>query len=261
MERLPLLTRASDKRDPRLAKWPFFVAGLVFFVVLFIGNVFVDQSIPSEGDITIRKTTAPLKVTLDASTDAAPYPSGWSAYFDPTLMVLPNEQSYSRAYLLKAPQAPQAVFDVSIQTPPYEFRRPYFRTSGAVSPTRAGSWSKQDPALLLETAPEPRPEPPALSLVGVYGEILHRPILELPEFPKVTRSELLMPTEISIGVDGSGAVRMAILDHSCGDDQVDELGLRLAREVSFAPAASQGERLAWGRLRVSWTVDLKSAKP
>lgn len=257
----PLLTRAPAKPDAGLPKWPFAIAGLVFFGLLFTGNFFVDRSIPADGDITIRKSTEPLQVALDVTPTSSAYPSGWSTYFDPTLMVLPNEQSYSRAYLLKTPEAPAATFDLSIQTPPYQFERPYFRTSGAVAPTRAGSWSKQDPALLIETAPLPLPEKPDLSIVGIDGDLVNRPILSLPDFPRVTRTELLTPTEISIGVDASGAVRLALLDHSCGDDSIDELGMKLAREVSFAPVAPQGERLNWGRLRVSWTVDLKPSNP
>jgi hypothetical protein len=260
MEPSPLLTRAPAK-NAATPKWPFVVAGLIFFGLLFTGNFFVDRSIPAEGDITIRKTTEPLQVTLDAPRPTSPYPSGWSVYFDPTLMVLPNEQSYSRAYLLKTPEAPAASFDLSIETPPYQFERPYFRTSGTVAPTRAGSWSKQDPALLIESPSIRIAEKPLLSIVGIDGDLSNRPILSLPDFPKVTRTELLTPSEISLGVDASGAVRMALLDHSCGDDAVDELGLKLAREVSFAPIAAQGERLNWGRLRVSWIVELKAPSP
>ena len=261
MEPLPLLTRPTNAKDQGMPKWPFFLAGLVFFVVLFIGNSFVDRSIPANGDIAIRKTTEPLQVSLDVSTDADRYPSGWSAYFDPTLMVLPNEKSYSKAYLLNTPDAPPATFDLSIQTTPYQFQRPYFRTSGTVSPTRAGSWSKQDPALLIETPVPPQPETPQLSIVSLYGEMQSRPILSLPEFPKVTHDELLTPSEISIGVDASGAVRMAMLERSCGDDATDDLGLKLAREISFTPSGQPGDRLTWGHLRVSWTVELKSVKP
>ena len=261
MEPPPLLTRPASTKDQRLPKWPFILAGLIFFILLFVGNSFVDRSIPAEGDIVIRKTTEPLQVSLDVSKDATRYSSGWSIYFDPTLMVLPNEQSYSKAYLLNAPNIPPAAFDLSIQTTPYQFQRPYFRTSGAVSPTRAGSWSKQDPALLIETPARPQPEMPWLSIVSIYGELQNRPILSLPEFPKVTHVELLTPSEISIGVDESGAVRMAMLERSCGDEATDDLGLKLAREISFAPAGQPVDRLSWGRLRVLWTVDLKLAKP
>ena len=261
MESPPLLTRPADAKSEGVPKWPFVLAGLIFFVVLFVGNFFIDRSIPADGDISIRKTTEPLQVSLDVSKDAALYPSGWSAYFDPTLMILPNERSYSKTYLLSVPDVPPATFDLSIQTPSYQFQRPYFRTSGALAPSRAGSWSKQDPAQLIETSAQTPAEPLPLRVVGIYGNLLARAILSLPEFPKVTHQELLTPTEISIGVDGSGGVRMALLEKSCGDDRIDELGLKLAREVSFAPAAAPGERLSWGLLRISWTVDLKSSKP
>jgi hypothetical protein len=261
MEHLPLLTRPAKPKDSGLPKWPFVLAGLIFFGVLAAGNFFIDRSIPSEGDIVIRKTTEPLQVSLDVSKDAAPYPAGWSAFFDPTLMVLPNEQSYSKAYLLKSPAAPPATFDLSIQSKPYEFQRPYFRTSGAISPTRAGSWSKQDPALIVVTKETPLPEAAPMSLIGIYGELHSRTILSLPDFPKVTHSELLTPTEISIGVDSSGGVRMALLEKSCGDDRIDELGLKLAREASFAPVSPANDRLTWGWLRIAWAVDVKTQKP
>jgi hypothetical protein len=176
-------------------------------------------------------------------------------------MVLPNEQSYSKTYLQKRPNDPPATFDLFIQTPPYQFQRPYFRTSRAVAPSRAGSWSKQDPLLLIETPEPSRAETFPMSVVGIYGGLLDRPILSLPEFPKVTHQELLMPTEISMGVDSLGAVRMTLLEKSCGDDHTDELGLKLAREVSFAPLSSPGERLSWGQLRISWSVDLKANRP
>jgi len=261
MESPHLLTRPADAKVHGLPKWPFALAGLIFFVLLFVGNFFIDRSIPADGDIAIRKTTEPLPVSLNISKDAAPYPSGWSSYFDPTLMVLPNEQSYSRSYLLNSPNVPPATFDLAIQTPPYQFERPYFRTSGTVAPSRAGSWSKQDPPLLIETPAPAQTESLPLSVVGIYGGLQDRPILALPEFPRVTHPELLVPTEISIGVDGSGAVRMALLDKSCGDDAIDQHGLRLAREISFAPLASPSDRLVWGRLRICWSVELKANRP
>jgi hypothetical protein len=259
MPSLPLLSRPERESDRRLAKWPFLLAGAVFVGLIVLGNFWMDRAIPEEGGISKRSTTEPLEVSLDIPvTAASAYPSEWAVYFDPTLMVLPNDRSFSKAYLHKAPQRPAPHEDLSVASMPYEFKRPYFR-AGAVSPTIAGSWGKQDPNLLVAATPVPAADTASFSTLGVYGELQNRTILSAPVFPRVAQTELLVPTELTIGVDAAGAVRMVLVSRSSGSEATDELGLKLARQVSFAPVPNQGDRMSWGQLKIFWAVELRPA--
>jgi hypothetical protein len=260
MQSPPLLSRPEKESGRGISKWPFILAGAVFVGLLVIGNLLVERSLPSEGAMPTRTTTEPLEVSLDISTTESAYPSEWAIYFDPTLMVLPNEQSFSRAYLLTSPRKQPVSVDLSVRSLPYEFKRPYFRAGGIVAPTKAGSWSKQDPTLVLEVRDTLPPEPPDYSVFGIYGEIQNRSVLSAPAFPTVKHTELLTPTEITIGVDSSGAVRMALLARSSGHEPTDELGLKLSRQASFAPGNAPTDRLSWGQLKIFWAVELKPTK-
>ncbi|MBV9463300.1 MAG: hypothetical protein JO317_03630 [Verrucomicrobiae bacterium] len=255
MQAARLSNENAAPRPSSLPKWPLLAAVLGFFGVLLIGNWALERSLSTPSDAPAPGQSAPVEVSIEPS---APRDlPGWSSYFDPTLMVLPNERSYSKVYLNEQPSFSLPGVEVVIPTRPPEFSHPYVRASETVVPTQAGSWSKSEPLPLVAPVEEDSiPASGAGSLASLSGELLNRKVLHWPDFPRVSQNDLLPPSEILVGVDAAGQVKLVLLDKSCGNDSTDTLGLDLARTLSFVGNPAQGEALSWGRLKIAWSVDL-----
>lgn len=106
------------------------------------------------------------------------------------------------------------------------------------------------------SAPTPTPAPvppPTLTTISYAGKLGSRPLAHSPALESGYRATAPgEPTTLLIGVDGEGAVRFALVQHSSGDPALDDVAVRHLRNVTFETAEAP---MIWGFATFSWGGD------
>lgn len=101
--------------------------------------------------------------------------------------------------------------------------------------------------------PTPTPAQAPPTLISYTDGLGTRPLAKSPALhPAYRATAPAEPTTLLIGVDGQGAVRFALTQHSSGDPALDEVAAAHLRNVTFAAAEAP---MTWGFATFSWGGD------
>ncbi len=108
-------------------------------------------------------------------------------------------------------------------------------------------------------APAPGPVQAAPTSISYSDGLASRPLAKNPALNPVYRAAApAEPTTLLIGVDDQGAVRFSVLQHSSGDQGLDEMAVSHLRTVTFAAAELP---MAWGFATFYWGGDVYAQAP
>jgi hypothetical protein len=157
---------------------------------------------------------------------------------DPTLFVLPHEQSFSGAFWMKVPSReirvenppePLAWLPVSGQPFGMEFAR-FVQTN---STTSFQTIVQIEPALVMPDVPPAIPISMP-STLRIEGDLARRRLLSRVELPPQENRDLLTNSLVRLAVDARGNTLSALpFQPGCGSTNADQLALQIARTARF----------------------------
>lgn len=218
-------------------KW-WGVIAVVFALHLALAFVFSD-----------RQPLAPRPVIAAPMMQVVVEPSELLALDDPTLFALPHRRSFAAPAWLRVPK---------VDFPAFRWREP--ERSLALATEQLGDAFRQFMQtntfvrFKLETLPAPglpRGEispalsPTARSELQVQGELATRRLLNPPELPSWSATDLLTNTVVQLRVTAAGNVfTFALLPPGSGSAAADQFALNATRSARFAPLPQTGNPLA-----------------
>lgn len=171
---------------------------------------------------------------------------------DPTMFALPHLDDFIPAAWARTPTARQPWFH---WLEPSAFLA---LNAGELGMTFAAFMqTNQFSSLPLDFKPEPQLEFPNLDMEPVRptnstwqlaGEIVGRQSLNSLSPPPLAVNDVLEPSRVQLLVDADGNVASTVLLDGSGNNDADQLALKLARTLRFAPA----EKLMFGEIIFAW---------
>jgi TonB family protein len=179
------------------------------------------------------------------------------ALTDPTLLALGHPRGFSALWL--QPTDPPPV-EVNWKQPP-QWLSLDTNKLGRAFLDHAHSNVTSLHGLVFRAPPPVLPNfpPPAVlplrtaSTLRVTDALTGRALGRRPELPSWPATDLLLPSEVRVVVDGRGLVVSAILESASGSKEADAFAVQAAREVRFAPDPTPArDTLTLGRLVFEW---------
>jgi len=252
---------ALESRPWSRQRWLGTIA-LIFWLQLCLIYALSDRTVPR-----VRPSTPPGPVLKLAAEKSGPEQE-LLALLDPTLFALPHEQGFAGAAWLKYPPPEMHPFQWSEQ--PHwlalELEQlgkvfPSFRDTKSFDPLevafRPGPDLVQPQPFLDETAR-------AASRMRLEGELANMRVLQRPELPAWTNSEVLADTLLQMVLSRNGTPFSVTLLSGSGLTAADQYALERSRRLRFASTESveaqsaldPGPQLSWGRIRFEWKTEL-----
>ena len=89
---------------------------------------------------------------------------------------------------------------------------------------------------------------PHVTTMQISGELGQRRLLHADALPSLPRNDVIAPSSVQAVVEPSGNVASAVVLEPNGDSDADQMALKLARDLRFAPAP----RLTLGEIAFAW---------
>jgi hypothetical protein len=184
---------------------------------------------------------------IQASSEETP------AWHDPTIYLLPSRWSFS-SYRNRKLAPP--TFTGEQLAPPQVVQE--------FEPTRSGELSTSEALSLASSSAAQTSENSSKSAINdlsekgsswrITGEQLAtRLITASSAFPKTKFEAMPQITTLRLGVSYSGEVTFVVVDKGSGIDAADDLAVRFAKTLRFAPKdSSEAEPVSWGLLKIDW---------
>jgi TonB family protein len=171
---------------------------------------------------------------------------------DPTLFARPNLHDLVTTFWRRMPGVAQPDFN---WTEPPRYLPPAPENFGAAFQDYMRSRGTAE--LTLNFKPEPKlilPElafenaMPQTTTMQISGELGQRRLLHSDALPSLPRNDVIAPSTVQALVDPSGNVASPVVLEPSGDSDADQLALKLARDLRFAPAPG----LTLGEVTFTW---------
>jgi hypothetical protein len=193
---------------------------------------------------------------------------------DPTLFVLPHEQSFSGAFWMRTP-SPQ----IRVESPPeplawlsitgQQFGADFARFIQTNSTGTFQTIAKIEPNLIVPELPPATPIS-SPSTLRIEGDLARRRLLSKVELPPQESRDLLTNSLIRLAVDAQGNTLSALpFQPGCGSTNADQLALQIARNARFESIEPDGTgrnrkpktAVTFGTMIFEWQTVLPSNEP
>ena len=220
-----------------------FAIVLVFVLAFHIALIFLFGT---------KQQIVPRPVTQIPHLQLANNASEFIALGDPTLFARPNAHDLVTAFWRQMPAITPPGFD---WTGAPRYQPPSPETWGA--PFRGFVQNSRPPEFPLNFKPEPKFILPAMvpdevlpgnTTMQFSGDLARRGLLHTHAPPSLPLNEVILPSQVQALVDTAGNVASAVVLQSSGNHNADQLALRLAGQLRFAPAP----RLMFGEITFNW---------
>lgn len=184
---------------------------------------------------------------------------------DPTLFASANPNGFSGVAWLKPQTQTNELQDWIAPNPkpePQFYMRPEFNLASVPTmPSRNHSTASKPPP--AETRMPIRRELVSTnSWIAMQGPITQRPLAYIEPLPAWPGAGIWQPTVVEITVDPDGEVLSSRLLSSCGFSPADQQGLRISRQMRFAPlTVSNPAGSMQGRLTFYWAATASVQEP
>jgi len=179
---------------------------------------------------------------------------------DPSLLSLPNPRGFSRQMWKHDAPAERAKTDWESAPAFLEAQNPRPFRSFVDLPKLADDL-QEDAEKLEGESHESFPElvelPPGIdqTVVKFLGAIALRTVIQYPSLPTAKSHTPLRPTQVRIAVDPEGTVRFAMVDRSCGNQNIDQEALQISKNIRFdVQTINNDGMLTWGIAKFLWAV-------
>ena len=208
-----------------------------------------------------KKQVVPRPVTNVPQVQLAEEANEFIALGDPTLFARPNAHDLVTVFWRRMPGIVQPDFN---WTEPPRYLAPAPEDFGAAFHDYMRG--RGAPELALNFKPEPKLILPGLAFenampqattMQIAGELGQRRLLHADVLPSLPRNDVLAPSMVQALVDPSGNVASAVVLEPNGDGDADQMALKLARDLRFAPAP----RLMLGEITFTWHTVPTNAIP
>jgi TonB family protein len=208
-----------------------------------------------------KKQAVPRTVANVPQVQLADNENEFIALGDPTLFARPNTHDLVTAFWRRMPGVAQPDFN---WTEPPRYLPPAPEAFGATFHDYMRSHVASE--LSLNFKPDPKlilPDlafdnaMPRVTTMQISGELGQRRLLHADKLPSLPRNDVIAPSTVQALVDTSGNVASPVVLESSGDSDADQLALKLARALRFAPAPN----LTLGEITYVWHTVPTNAVP
>lgn len=180
---------------------------------------------------------------------------------DPSLMSVPNAHGFSHSMWQRQMPAPHRVVEPPAELAFLDAEPAHELPALLQQPSLVEAMQATTQKLPAESeeaeeikAVEP-PRIPEESMLRIIEGLQQRPIIVRPTLPRISGEPAPRPTRVRVGVASDGTVHYAMLERSCGNENVDARALDAARRVRFEPQRqADDEVLNWGVILFLWAT-------
>ena len=231
-----------------------FVAVLVFVLAFHVALILLFGT---------RKPTVPRAVNQVPHLQLAGDENEFIALGNPTLFALPNQHDLVSQFWRQMPALQQPHFSWT-EAPRYldpeaeTFGSAFLRFMGTNRPADYPQEYKPKPDPKFIAVPISIDDPmPQATTMAISGELEQRRLLRSVTLPTLPRNDVIAPSIVQALVDTVGNVASAVVLEPTTDGEADQLALKLARDLRFAPAPV----VTVGEITFTWHTVPTNAAP